>query len=150
MKKTTTVIFSGFLLFSFIQTPKELDDLKAFKPDDKYFKTSLINLHFISEISAIDKVDAAFKERLERYNLPVNAKGCADGIYTGASPYDAYDYKHIIELKIVNEKIVAADYDEVKYNGPGKQEDTLYCKEMSVSGTTPAIAYPKMEKQLIA
>lgn len=36
-----------------------------------------------------------------------------------------------------------------KKDGLSKQEDEDYNKEMSVSGTSPAIAYPRMEEQLL-
>ena len=32
----------------------------------------------------------------------------------------------------------------------GKQEDEAYCEQMSITGTTPAIAYPNMEEQLVS
>ena len=38
----------------------------------------------------------------------------------------------------------------MKKDGHGKQEDVEYCEEMSVTGTTPAIAYPIMEEMLLA
>ena len=86
---------------------------------------------------------------MQYYNLPVDASGCKDGIYTGESPYDAYDYKHIVKIQIKDAKIVAVDYNEVHRSGIGKQEDEAYGREMSVTGTTPAEAYPAMEKQLL-
>jgi len=68
------------------------------------------------------------------------AKGCEDGEYTGESPYDAYDYKHVVKIKIKDEQIIAVDYNEILKAGIGKQEDEAYCEKMSVTGTTPAIA----------
>jgi len=38
----------------------------------------------------------------------------------------------------------------VKKDGNGKQEDDEYCEEMSVTGTTPSIAYPTMEEMLLS
>ncbi|MBN2012552.1 FMN-binding protein [candidate division KSB1 bacterium] len=105
-------------------------------------------MHFITESSAIPKVDSAFNQLICQQNLPVNASGCADGVFTGESPYDAYDYKHIVEITIKNEKIVAVEYDEINRDGHGKQTDKSYCKEMSSAGTTPALAYPIIEQQL--
>ena len=46
--------------------------------------------------------------------------------------------------------IIEVDYNEVKKDGHSKQEDEEYCEEMSVMGTTPAIAYPLMEEMLLA
>ena len=46
--------------------------------------------------------------------------------------------------------IIEVDYNEVKKDGHSKQEDEEYCEEMSVMGTTPAIAYPFMEDMLLS
>ena len=86
---------------------------------------------------------------IQTYNLPLNAKGCKDGVFFGESPYDAFDYKHVVKLEIKDEKIISVDYDEIHASGAGKQEDEEYGKEMSVTGTTPAKAYPRMENQLL-
>jgi major membrane immunogen (membrane-anchored lipoprotein) len=83
------------------------------------------------------------------YDLPISAEGAKDGSYVGASPYDAFDYRHEVKIQIKEGKIVALDYNEVKKDGHGKQEDEEYCEEMSVTGTTPAIAYPIMEEMLL-
>lgn len=128
----------------------DLDKVKKFKPEDKYFKSTLVSLHFVMETSAVEEVDTLFGQLIEIYDLPVNASGVKDGTYTGSSPYDAFDYKHVVKIRIENGEIVEVDYNEVKYDGIGKQEDVEYCEEMSVSGTTPAIAYPAMEEMLIA
>lgn len=128
----------------------DLDKVKKFKPEDKYFKSTLVSLHFVMETSPVEEVDTLFRQLIEIYDLPVNASGVKDGTYTGSSPYDAFDYKHVVKIRIENGKIVDVDYNEVKYDGIGKQEDVEYCEEMSVSGTTPAIAYPAMEEMLIA
>jgi len=34
-------------------TEESLDEIKAFKPDDKYFKSSLVSLHFMMEVDAV-------------------------------------------------------------------------------------------------
>ena len=152
MIKTTFAILLCliFLLFSCYKSDRELDDIKKFKPDDKYFKSNLVALHFIIETSSISRVDSVFNNLIDLYELPVDAKECPDGVFFGESPYDAYDYKHIIKLEIENEKIINADYNEIPFKGIGKQEDSLYCAEMSITGTTPAIAYPKMENEFIS
>jgi len=126
-----------------------LDEIKAYHPEDKYFKASMKSLHFITEVSSIAQVDSVFNNMLESYQLPVNANGAKDGTYTGASPYDAFDYKHVVEIEIKDEKIVSVDYDEIHKSRGGKQYDSVYCQEMIVTGTSPAIAYPKMEKQFL-
>jgi major membrane immunogen (membrane-anchored lipoprotein) len=127
-----------------------LDKVKAFKPDDKYFKSALVSLHFNMETSPVDEVDKLFIQLIKMYDLPISAEGAKDGSYVGTSPYDAFDYRHEVKIQIKEGKIVALDYNEVKKDGHGKQEDEEYCEEMSVRGTTPAIAYPIMEEMLLS
>jgi major membrane immunogen (membrane-anchored lipoprotein) len=131
-------------------TEDSLDEIKAFKPDNKYFKSSLVSLHFMMETSPVEEVDTYFQQLILMHELPVNAEGAKDGSYMGASPYDAFDYRHEVKIQIKEGKIVALDYNEVKKDGHGKQEDEEYCEEMSVTGTTPAIAYPIMEEMLLS
>ncbi len=143
------LLFTFCFLFACNDTKDSLDAVKEFKPDDKYFKAGLVSLHFRTEVSPIPEVGKAFEQTIKAYNLPVNAQGCRDGVYIGESPYDAYDYRHSVKIEIKNNKIISVDYNEIKKGGIGKQEDKEYCEEMSASGTTPAIAYPHMEKQLL-
>ncbi|MFC1724749.1 hypothetical protein ACFL4T_03915 [candidate division KSB1 bacterium] len=151
MNKVISAILSVVFILSFACDTKQdsLDEIKDFKPENKYFKSSLVTLHFKIETSPIPEIDSLFTRMINYYGLPVTAEGCKDGVYTGESPYDAYDYKHVVIIKIKNGKITSVDYNEVHKNGKGKQEDEEYCKEMSVTGTTPAVAYPDMEKQLL-
>ena len=152
--KSLTVVFICFILTGLVsscscQQEDDLDKIKAFKPENEYFKSSLVSLHFMMETSPVDEVDTLFRQLIETFDLPVNASGVKDGIYTGESPYDAFDYKHVVKIKVENGKFVEVDYNEVKKDGHGKQEDEEYCDEMSVMGTTPAIAYPDMEEMLL-
>lgn len=151
---TTSAFLTIFLVAILINgcqtTPKsDINLVKAFKPADKYFKSSLISLHYIIETSSIDRVDSSFQHIIDAYQLPVSAKGVPDGTYSAASPPDAFDYQHVVTISVKNERITSVDYNEIKHSGKGKQEDTAYCKEMQPSGTTPAIAYPRMENQLL-
>ncbi len=149
-RKIPVAIFIIMVILVSCHEPKDdLDIIKQFKPGDKYFKAGLVSLHFIIETSPIPRVDSTFNQLIQEQDLPTNALGCPDGIYTGESPLDAYDYKHVVKIEIKDEKIVAIDYNEIKKNGTGKQEDEEYCREMSVAGTTPAIAYPNYESQLM-
>ena len=127
-----------------------LDGIRAFKPEDKYFKSALVALHFMMETSAPADVDTLFMQMIQTFELPISAEGAKDGTYIGATPYDAFDYRHEVRIVIEEGEIVEVDYNEVKNDGYGKQEDVEYCEEMSVTGTTPAIAYPIMEEMLLA
>lgn len=126
-----------------------LDKIRDFKPDDEYFKSALVALHFMMETSAPADVDTFFNQLIQAYELPISAEGAKDGLYVGATPYDAFDYRHEVRIKIKGGKIIEADYNEVMKDGHGKQEDEEYCEKMSVTGTTPAIAYPEMEEMLL-
>ena len=126
-----------------------LDGIRAFKPENKYFKSALVALHFMMETSPPAEVDTLFKQLIQAYELPISAEGAKDGIYIGATPYDAFDYRHEVKIVIEDGKILKVDYNEVKKDGHGKQEDVDYCEEMSVTGTTPAIAYPILEEMLL-
>jgi len=127
-----------------------LDKIRDFRPDDKYFKSALVALHFMMETSPTSEVDTLFSQLIQAFDLPVSAEGAKDGTYTGTTPYDAFDYRHEVEIVIENGRITEVDYNEVKKDGHGKQEDEAYCDEMSVTGTTPAIAYPVLEETLLA
>lgn len=145
-----TIFLSSLLISGCQTTPQsDIDRVKAFKPDDKYFKSSLMSLHYIIETSPIDRVDSSFQQTIDAYQLPVSAKGIPDGTYSAATPVDAFDYQHVVTISVKNERITSVDYNEIKQSGKGKQEDTAYCKEMQPAGTTPAIAYPIMEQQLL-
>jgi major membrane immunogen (membrane-anchored lipoprotein) len=126
-----------------------LDAIKKYQPDEKNFKASLVSLHFIIETSPISRVDSVFKQMIANYDLPIDASDCQDGTYSGESPYDAYDYKHVVTIEIEYGKITDVQYDEVHRDGTSKQSDSEYNIAMKVAGTSPAEAYPKMEKQLL-
>jgi major membrane immunogen (membrane-anchored lipoprotein) len=112
-----------------------LDEVISFAPEDKYFKSALNSLHFMIETDPISDVGKAFSHIIKSYNLSVESAEIPDGEYTGESPYDAFDYKHWEKLTIKNSS--------------DKESDKKYNKEMSVSGTSPNIAYPNMEKRLL-
>ncbi len=126
-----------------------LDEIKNYKQDDKYFKANIKSMHFMIETRDVNELNKIFVEWIKANNIPTDAKGCKDGIYIGESPYDAYDYKHVVKIKIKDKKIISIDYDEIKKDGKSKEHDAQYNEEMSITGTSPAIAYPLYEKQLI-
>lgn len=144
------IVFSVvFLSISCREQKDDLDIIKEYNPENKYFKANMVTIHYIIETSPIAKLDTLFTMLIEQNGLPVSARGCPDGVYTGSSPYDAFDYEHTVKIEIKDEKIISVDYDEIKKSGTGKKEDKKYCEEMKVTGTTPAIAYPEMERQLL-
>lgn len=127
----------------------DLEIVKKFKPDVKYFKAELASLHFKTETRSIANVDTLYKQMIKNYNLPVSAEGCKDGIYTASSPADAFDYSHVTTIEIKNEKIVAVAYDEVLPSGKGKEHDPQYNEDFEVMGTTPKEFYPVYRQDLL-
>lgn len=152
MKKIIFLLSAAFI-FPFIKCSHvekdSLDEIKNYKPDDRYFKANVKSMHFMIETRDVNELNKIFEEWIRANNIPTDAKGCKDGIYIGESPYDGYDYKHVVKIEIKDEKIVSIDYDEIKKDGNSKENDSGYNKEMSIRGTSPAIAYPSYEKQLI-
>ena len=68
------------------QSDDSLEWVRAFRPEDKYFKAGLVSLHFIIETSPIPEVDSSFSETVRNYGLPTDASGCADGVFVGDVP----------------------------------------------------------------
>lgn len=139
-----------FFLGSCNNQTDSLESVKSFHRNDPYFKSALMSLHFMIETDPVEQVDTVFRQMIRQFELPVDAKGAADGIFIGRSPFDAFDYEHVVVLTIKNEKVVKIEYDEIHQNGVGKQYNTEYNEHMKQSGTTPYIAYPEYEKQLLS
>ncbi len=133
--------------------PEHVDDLdrfKQFRPNDKYFKSALVSLHFVVEVTDIPKIDESFQQIINGFALPVSAQGCPDGTFSGTSPYDAFDYAHTATITIKDEKIINVDYDEVHRDGHGKRNDEQYNTDMKDGGgTPPKESYPIYEQQLL-
>jgi len=143
------ILFSGVSLAQDCNEDGSLDELKAYMPENEYFKTGFKGLHFVLETHPIDETDTLFWKLINAYDLPVSTQRAADGTYTGESPYDQFDYKHVVELTIEGQKITMVNYNEVHKDGSDKKSDKKYNEQMSAAGTSPAIAYPDMEKQLV-
>lgn len=106
-------------------------------------------LHWIIERSPVSAIKSEYDKTMQETGFPKTLVTLKDGIYYGETPFDDFGYKHIISFEMMNGKIIRADYNEINENGQGKEEDADYCKRMRQSGTTPAIAYPEYEKQLM-
>lgn len=50
--------FTLIFLFSCSSQEDSLDQVKNFRPDDTYFKSNLVTLHFVTEVRPIPEVDA--------------------------------------------------------------------------------------------
>tara|TARA_R110002050_G_scaffold34967_11_gene88368 strand:+ start:89185 stop:89706 length:522 start_codon:yes stop_codon:yes gene_type:complete len=109
----------------------------------------LAAIHLMIERSPIDSVKVRYPKMIRETGLPSAELDLPDGRYRGESPADDFDYQHVVEFEVQAGKIVRLDYDEVHQDGRGKEGDEAYCKKMSITGTTPAIAYPVYEKALL-
>ncbi|MEG8947992.1 FMN-binding protein [Rosettibacter firmus] len=150
LKTQIKIILFVFLFLKCSTVEKDsLEEIKNYNLSDRFFKASVKNMHFLIETRSPEELNLLFEQWIKANNIPVDASGCKDGIYTGESPYDAYDYKHVVKIEIKNEKIIKIDYDEIKKGGKGKENDIEYNEEMKVTGTSPSIAYPSYENQML-
>jgi major membrane immunogen (membrane-anchored lipoprotein) len=140
MKNYLTPLFVYFIVGTSFSSPVNPDPTKS---------AILEKIHWVIERSDMNKVRAAFLEICDENHFTSLVSGLKDGIYKGASPADDYGYRHEVVFEMKNGKIISIDYDEIHKDGHAKQHDEAYCKRMSKSGTTPAIAYPNYEKQMI-
>jgi len=107
------ILFIIFILTG-SYTPPKTDDheiVKQFRPDDHYFTATMKSLHFIIDASSVERLNTLFDQIVREKNLPVSAAGMKDGVYTGGSPCDAFDYKHIVKLTMKDGKIIGVDYN---------------------------------------
>ncbi|MGD9929949.1 MAG: FMN-binding protein [Mangrovibacterium sp.] len=119
------------------------------QPNHSEKQQKLETLHWIIERSPLDAIRREYDKTMLETGFPKTLVELKDGSYYGETPFDDFGYKHIISFEMRNGEIIRADYNEINENGQGKQKDADYCKRMRQSGTTPAIAYPKYEKQLM-
>lgn len=141
---TTTVAVVTISIFATLSC-RNVTNQKVETPAEKAFR----ELPNIIERSPIEKVAESWNSFTATNAIPVTAKGCKDGNYEAQSPADDYQYVHKIKLKVKNGLITRVYYDELRY-GIGKRNNEEYCQQMSASGTTPAIAYPNYEEQLLS
>ncbi len=109
----------------------------------------LEKIHWIIERSDMNKVRKGFQAICAENEFSSLVSGLKDGKYKGATPADDYGYRHEIMFEIKKGKMISVDYDEINAAGHAKQSDEEYGKRMITSGTTPAIAYPKYENQML-
>jgi major membrane immunogen (membrane-anchored lipoprotein) len=116
-----------------------LDVEKAVETMERY-----IERHSIAEIRTV------FPFFADLVSAPLTARECADGVYQAESGADDYHYRHVIRLQVLDGRITAADYDEIKTDGTRKQSDSTYNARMAAgTGTSPSVAYPVYESALV-
>lgn len=140
MKNYFILIFAlSYYLGAYSQSGKPLSQKSAV----------LEKIHWIIERSDMDKVRSEFQKICTENHFSSLVSGLKDGTYKGASPADDYGYRHEVVFEMKNGKMISLDYDEIHTDGHAKQHDEEYCKRMLQSGTTPAIAYPIYEKEML-
>lgn len=117
--------------------------------DNNTKKDVLEQMHWLIERTDMQGVRAGFDQFCRDNDFPSLVRQLKDGIYKGTSPEDDYGYRHEVTFEMKNGKMVSIDYDEIHKDGHAKQHDEEYCKRMLESGTTPAIAYPSYESQML-
>jgi major membrane immunogen (membrane-anchored lipoprotein) len=140
MKNYLTLLFVWFIVGTSLSQPANPDPKKS---------AILEKIHWIIERSDMNKVRSAFQEICNENHFSGLVSGLKDGTYKGASSADNYGYRHEVVFEMKNGKMISVDYDEIHTSGHAKQHDEDYCKRMLQSGTTPAIAYPAYEKQML-
>jgi major membrane immunogen (membrane-anchored lipoprotein) len=140
MKNYLMPLFVCFIVGSSFPQPANPDPAKS---------AILEKIHWIIERSDMNKVRSAFQEICNENHFSSLVSGLKDGTYKGASPADNYGYRHEVIFEMKNGKMISIDYDEINKDGHAKQHDEDYCKQMLQSGTTPAIAYPVYENQML-
>ncbi len=121
---------------------------KAVNPDPVK-QAILEKIHWMIERSDVNKVRQTFKQICDENHFPSLVASLKDGIYKGSSPADDYGYRHEVTFEMKGGKMISIDYDEINAEGHAKQSNQEYCDAMKQSGTTPAIAYPSYEKQML-
>jgi major membrane immunogen (membrane-anchored lipoprotein) len=139
-----TLLLSNSLMISPYTQNKETQ-----KPIVKVSEEDWGNLHLMIERSPIDNVKENFELFVKKNVLQTTAINSKNGKYFGITPADDYGYFHVVFLEIHQGKIINIHYDELKPNGKNKRTDLGYNTEMLKTGTSPSIAYPIYENELI-
>ena len=140
MKNYLTSLFVCFIVGTSFSRPANPDSAKS---------AILEKIHWMIERSDMNKVRSAFQEICDENHFTSLVSGLKDGVYKGASPADDYGYRHEVVFEMKSGKMISIDYDEIHKDGHAKQHDDEYAKRMLQSGTTPAIAYPSYENQML-
>lgn len=140
MKMYLVIVVALSLLFSSCKSSSD-------QPDNE----ELMVMHKLIERSHPDTVGKYLTYYGHKYKLPDAFGNIEDGSYHGASPYDDYDYLHMVDFTIEDGLLTAISYDEVHRDGHSKKSDSTYNAEMNnnVYGSAPAMAYDKYESRLL-
>ena len=150
-KKSPGAEVSGSPVQSFHLPPvaEFLPPEKAGEIFDVPYIGALCRLPMLIELLPPNMLGPVFTGIVTDPPVAVTPLGCRDGVFKADSPPNFFGYRYVITLAIKDDKILSANYDEVNRSGKGKKGDKEYYTEMEKSGTTPAIAYPSYERQLL-
>lgn len=109
----------------------------------------LEKIHWMIERSEINKVRPEFQKICNENHISSLVHKLKDGTYYGSTPEDDFGYRHEVTFEMKNGTMLSIDYDEIHRDGHSKRHHGEYCKRMLQSGTTPAIAYPKYEHEML-
>jgi major membrane immunogen (membrane-anchored lipoprotein) len=140
MKNYLALIFALFFYLGTLAQSKVPENSKS---------AVLEKIHWMIERSDMNKVRKEFRAICDSVHLPSLVSGLKDGIYKGASPDDDFGYRHEITFEMKNGKMISVHYNEIHKDGHAKLHNEEYCKRMLESGTTPDIAYPSYENQML-
>ena len=148
-----TPFLLGIALITFLMSnsliTSKYNQYKTLKTTIQVSDADWENLNLMIERSPIDKVKENFELFVKKNALQTTAINCKNGKYFGFTPADDYGYFHVVFLEIHQGSIINIHYDELKSNGKNKRTDLGYNREMLKTGTSPSIAYPIYEDELI-
>ncbi len=122
--------------------------VQAQKPENS--KSEILEkIHWMIEHSDMNQVRSGFQKSMNYNHFTSLVSGLKDGTFQGNTPADDYGYRHKVVFEVKNGRMISIDYDEVLLDGHAKQHDEEYCSRMIKSGTTPAIAYPIYEEEML-
>ena len=149
-----TIFLIGFMIIKSIlglaQNSKEISRYSPSNPENTISDAKWESFHWMIERSPVEAVKANFVLFVTQNSLKSNFSGCKDGKFIGLTPVDDFGYFHMVKIEINHRKLVDIHYDELKSNGSGKRIDIDYNNAMSKAGTSPSIAYPQYENQIIS
>ena len=138
----------NYLTLLFVYFIGSISFVGAANPDQAKLAV-LEKIHWIIERSDMDKVRSVFKEICDENHFSSLVSGLKNGTYKGTSLADDYGYRHEVVFEMKGGKMISVAYNEIHSDGHGKLHNEEYCKAMLESGTTPDIAYPSYEKQML-
>ncbi len=111
----------------------------------------IYQLHFVIERSDIKDAKKAFKNFVFDFEPVTKPKNLANGLYMAVSEHDDFGFFHTIQIRIVDQRIVAVEYNETDTAGISKRSMPEYCiaMERHQKGSSPLETFTNYEQQLL-